>query len=361
VSREHGRADAAVSAARGVVGLYGDPEVSWSIGLEAQVDDVPDLEAARRRLDSFVATRPWLGAPPLVESVAAASLAGSRSALLDDAYADTDPLVRVVLCPTTSWVMVAGHHGAVDGAGLLALMSAVLGAPLTSGFLGIGDRAAVHGFLGSAARRLGEALFAPPTRLAVDAGPGQARDSGDHALSLPLPELRVGTGAAAAGAAAAITRWNREHGRRARRLVLAIGASRRPGTALEADRDTAYLRVRVPRGADHDEVRAAVAAAAPEPTFPSVRAPGPARLLTRLLAGRLGSTLLLSNLGAVTGTGLERLTFWPPAAGRPGVAVGLVSVAGRSTTLSLRVRRADLDEDAARRFLDLVAGSLPDA
>ncbi|MDQ1642665.1 MAG: hypothetical protein QOJ90_2016 [Actinomycetota bacterium] len=361
MSREHGRADAAVAAARGVVGLYGDPEVSWSIGLEAQVDDVPDVEAARRRLDSFVAARPWLGASPDFGSVADTDLAGSRSALLDDAYADTDPLVRVVVCPSQAWVMVAGHHGAVDGAGLLALMATVLDVPLTSGFLGIGDREAAHGFLGSAARRLGEALFAPPTRLAVDAGPGEARESGDHAVSLPLPELRVSTGTAAAAGAAAVTRWNREHGRRAGRLVLAIGASRRPGTALEADRDTAYLRVRVPRGGADDEVRAAVAAAAPEPTFPAVRAPGPARMLTRLLAGRLGSTLLLSNLGAVSGTGLDRLTFWPPAAGRPGVAVGLVSVAGRSTTLSLRVRRADLDEPAARRFLDLVAASLPDA
>jgi hypothetical protein len=359
VSPQQRQVHPAVAAARGVVGLYGDPGVSWSIGLEADVREMPRLDEARARLDSFVSERPWLGAAPRPRLVTADEIPAARSALLDDGYGDAEPLVRVVLCPERTWVMVAGHHGAVDGAGLLALLSTVLGVPVTSGFHGIGAREAGESFLRSATRRVAEALFTPPSRVAV---PGQRKRSGhgDHALALRLPARRVSTGAAAVAAAAAVSGWNRERGRGADRMVLAIGASRRPGSALEADRDTAYLRVRVPRGGEPDAVRAAVAAVAPEPAFPTVRAPGPVRLATRLLARRLGSTLLLSNLGAVTGTGLQRLTFWPPAAGRPGLALGVVTVAGESTTLSLRVRRSDLDEATARSFLGLVAASLPD-
>ncbi|MGH3739663.1 MAG: hypothetical protein ACRDT6_29285, partial [Micromonosporaceae bacterium] len=74
--------------------------------------------------------------------------------------------------------MLAAHHGAVDGFGLLALLGLALDAPVSSTARGIGTRPAGRGFLLSGLLRLSEALFTPPTRAApVGPGTGSVRDA----------------------------------------------------------------------------------------------------------------------------------------------------------------------------------------
>jgi hypothetical protein len=77
----------------------------------------------------------------------------------------------------------------------------------------------------------------------------------------------------------------------------------------------------------------------------------------RLLARRLGSTLLVSHLGEVTAPRVERLAFHPVTAGGTGIALGAVGHRGR-TVLTLRARAADWDADGLERVLEAVGGRL---
>ena len=97
-------------------------------------------------------------------------------------------------------------------------------------------------------------------------------------------------------------------GRRGRATCSATGGTRvarcsssarpgAPGTLPEADRQTAYLRLRVPVGCDAEQVRRALAAVDPEPDFPATSARGLGPRVTHLMRRRLGATALLSNLG----------------------------------------------------------------
>lgn len=99
------------------------------------------------------------------------------------------------------------------------------------------------------------------------------------------------------------------------------------------------------------DVTAVLAAQPPEPDFPA-RSSRLARLGTRLLASRLGSTFLVSNLGVVsTGDTVRSLAFYPAASGRSGVAFGAATT-GDTTTVTVRARRKDFDAAAAARLLD---------
>jgi hypothetical protein len=141
--------------------------------------------------------------------------------------------------------------------------------------------------------------------------------------------------------------------------MVAVGASRRSGRDLRRpDRHTAYIRVDATSVRTLEQAREALGSTPPEPDFPVSRMGGLGPLVTRPLRARLGSTALVSNLGRLSGDPrLREATFWPVAAGPCGVALGLVTV-GSTTTLSLRVRRADFDRAAAQRLLDLVAARL---
>ena len=77
----------------------------------------------------------------------------------------------------------------------------------------------------------------------------------------------------------------------------------------------------------------------------------------RVLARRLGSTLLVSHLGEVTAPHVERLAFHPVTAGGTGISLGAVGHRGR-TVLTLRARAADWDADGLERVLEAVGGRL---
>ncbi|MGH3713883.1 MAG: hypothetical protein ACRDT4_10550 [Micromonosporaceae bacterium] len=274
-------------------------------------------------------------------------------------------------------------------------------APVSSAARGIGARPAARGFLTSSALRLAEALFRPPSRAATavsgpvdtpapargnDSGPARSNDSaparGDaptpaHHVSAPVRpgapapgrggdalslvgmcRGRVGSSALVAATARAVRDWNAEHGVPSPRVVAALGASRRPGTALAPDRRTAFFRLRVPAGADAGTVRRLLAETAPEPDFPETHG-GPLRPVIRALSSRLGATVLVSHLGPVTlPAAATSLAFYPTATGRSGIAVG-AATCGEITTVTVRARRPAFDESAANDLVARITATLP--
>ncbi|MEU0537972.1 hypothetical protein [Amycolatopsis tolypomycina] len=324
-----------------VVGLYGDPTVSWSILLEAELGAAaPEPEKLRARLADAGRQYPHLGVVPDIER--STDLTEVRDRFASAPYERGAPLVRVATGETT--LLVAAHHGALDGLGLLSLLGILLDVPVSSAARGIGERAGGKPFAVSALQRLAEALFAPPGRITPERGREAA---GDVFVAGHEPGLRLGAAGFVAAAARATERWNRAHGARTARVVAALGASRRSGAAPEPVHDSAFFRLRLGRGAD---VAAVLAAQPPEPDFPA-RSSRVARLGTRLLASRLGSTFLVSNLGLVsTGDTVRSLAFYPAASGRSGVAFGVATTGGQ-TTVTVRARRKDFDAAAAARLL----------
>ncbi|MEV7037056.1 hypothetical protein [Amycolatopsis sp. NPDC051061] len=326
-----------------VVGLYGDPTVSWSILLEADLGAAaPEPEKLRARLAAAVQQYPHLGAVPEIELTT--DLPATRDRFASAPYERTAPLLRVAVRAEEPTLLVAAHHGALDGLGLLSLLGILLDVPVSSGAKGIGERGGGKPFALSAVQRLAEAVFAPPGRITPDR---RAEAAGDVFAARHEPRLRLGAAGFVAAAARATESWNRAHGARTARVVAALGASWRSGAAPEPVHDSAFFRLRLRPGAD---VAAVLGSQAPEPDFPA-RSSRLARLGTRLLASRLGSTFLVSNLGVVSaGDTVRSLAFYPAASGRSGVAFGAATTGG-ITTVTVRARRKDFDAAAAGRLL----------
>lgn len=339
----------AAGRARAAIGLYGDPTASWSIVLEADLSEPVDGDVVSGRLAVAAAAHPNLGVPPIARPVPAGDWARVRSEFSDFSYGPDDPLVRVAVGVDVPKIVIAAHHGAVDGLGLLALLGIALDTPVRTEAAGVFGRPAKVSFVRSALTRLREALFAPPTRVHPTGG-GTDTATGDLLLAEHLPRRAFGTAKLAASAAEATCSWNAEHGTPADRVVAGIGASRRAGAALVPDLSSTFFRLPLGTSTDEATVRALLARAAPEPDFPR-SASVVARKAIRALAGRLGSTFLASNLGVVhAGETVRALSFHPAASGRSGVAFGAVTV-GDTTTVTLRARRRDFDEAAATELL----------
>ena len=351
VERDPDPARAAWLRARAVVGLYGDPTVPWSIVLQADLSGPLDPEPVRARLAALAGRYPHLGGAPAV--IEADGLEPVRARLASRVYDGREPLVRVALLGSPPALLLAAHHGAVDGLGLLALLGAAVDQPVRTSVVGMRDRAIARSFPLAAARRVGEAVFVPPMRVRAipPSGPG---GTDEVLVAARLPRLRAGTAAVTAAAAAVVSDWNA--GRRGR-MVAAIGASRRDGDELTPEHRAAYLRLRLPPGADRALVRDLLANQRLEPDFPPSRNVV-VRLGSRALARRLGATFLVSNVGAVQiGGPVGSLAFFPQPSGPSGVAVGLVSTAG-ATSLTVRARRRDFTDAAAADLLDRVVAAV---
>jgi len=356
--RESGT-DPAVLHARRVLGLYGDPDVSWSIVLACTFAVPRERDAVAAAIAVLSSAHPHLGRPAELRSYSSEQEEEVLTAFADTVYGDHDPLLRVALSEDGRTLLVAGHHGAVDGLGLLGACSALAGSDLTSSAAGIERGAEPRGFVRASIGRLAEALVRPPVRLAARRESPEA--TGDWLASREVQAGRTGSGALLMGAVASVRRWNTEARRRRRTaapVVVAMGLSRRPGTPTPSpDRDTAYVRLVA------DEVTSAAAATelvrrtVPEPAFPVTDGGGLAPRLVRLLSGRLGSTLLVSNLGLVRGEHLLSVRFWPVPAGPAGTAIGLASTA-RTTNVTVRLRRGWFSRADAATFVELVAGEL---
>lgn len=337
-----------------VVGLYGDPTVPWSIVLQATLTGPLPPDVLRARLAALAERYPHLGGAPSV--VTSGDPDDVRGDFASRGYDGSEPLVRAALLGSPPVLVLAAHHGAVDGLGLLALLGAAVDQPVRTGVVGTSDRVVAKSFVLAAAKRVGEALFAPPLRLRPSGSgrPAESIEPAEVLVVARLPRLKVGTAALTAATAAVVRDWN---GTRGGRVMAAIGASRRDGDHLTPEHRAAYLRLRIPPGTDRARVRTMLDAQSLEPDFPPSRNVV-VRLGARALGRRLGATFLASNLGAVEiGGPVGALAFFPQCSGPAGVAVGVVSTAGE-TAVSVRARRRDFSPTALAELLDRLVGVL---
>ena len=350
--------DHAGSDAHEVVGLYGDPDSTWGIAAELALDAPLAVGDLRHRAAALTVAHPWLG--ERAEVVAGdddADWARVRTDLAARAYPPGAPLVRLAVDRDRRRLLIAAHHGAVDGLGLLGIAAAVLDRDVRTHARGLGSAPARHGFLASSARRFGEALLAPPARVPGAGEPGEVTEDLTRVDRPREAAPRVGTSTLAAAVVGALA----SDGRTGRRtVVLAVGASRRQGDRPDPDRQTAYLRLRVPPGAPAAEVARRLREQPPEPDFPATSARGLGPWVTGRLRQRLGSTATLSNLGRIEAPGVLSVAMFPALNGPRAVGVGLASTS-TSTVLSLRTRRRDLTRAEHDALLASIASRLFDA
>jgi hypothetical protein len=255
-------------------------------------------------------------------------------------------------------LVLVGWHAQVDGLGMLALLSAVTGSTVTSSARGLGNRTERDSVAAGTARRLREALLTPPARV-VRSGRADAgrRDS----IVVGVAEGTFSVADLVVAGTAGITAYNDRRGRPTGRVAVAVGASRRPGTAIEAENRSALLRLRDVETLTREDVRSALRATSPEPD-PSTAGQLPLLgslmgLGMRVLAPRLGSTLLLSHLGTVSGDGVHDVRLHPVTAGGSGISLGTADD-GVRTALSVRARARDYDADALEEILEGVVAKL---
>jgi hypothetical protein len=338
----------------------GHVEISWSIALDMELEvPVDPADAATRLQRSWPGER--LGPTPTVKEVDSDGADRALADLADAPYVPGEPICRVAIAGgSTPRLLVTAHHGALDGLGMLAVAQLVLDEPLRSGTRGVDPdlavRTAGHGYL---LHRLAEALVTPPARFAPrDGRPG----AGDHLVSMQFPAGRVGTATLASAAARTLLAWNAGYfgsGRSGGRIVVAVGASRRPGSEPSLEEASAWFRIRLrPGHTDPEAVRNLLRETAPEPrASPMMEYPLAGRL-ARALAGRTGSSVLVTNLGRLVQAGPVRAAaLYPSVHGRSGVGIGGVTV-GPMLTLTVRARRRDFSREAARAILTTVADLL---
>lgn len=302
-----------------------DPTVAWVIALEARLREPVDAARVAAGLDAA-------GFPGSLATPAAGSDA------LQQVVAPGTAAVRAAT--SANRVTLGAQHEHSDGLGLLALLEAATGAAATSSARGVGERAARGSALGSTARRLAEALLAPPAPVATPAATGSPETGEAFARFTVARRLSVAelTHAAVRG----VTAHNRAAGVRTTRVAVAIGASRLGGDVPVVGDHSTLIRLRGMERLSVPEVRAAIRGAAPEPPPPGA-GDGPSltgRLATvamGVLSPRLGSTLLVSHLGEVEAPGVEELAFYPVTGGGSGVSVGAVGLRG-TTVVTLRGR-----------------------
>jgi hypothetical protein len=356
-----GSVDPAVSAARAVVGLYGDPTVTWSILFEVELASSVPRDGVSARAAELVRHNPHLGRTTDLVEFPKDRVEDVRHRFANDPYGDQQPLLRLALSTSGDRLVVGAHHGAMDGLGMLCTAADVLDVELGSSVRGMPDRPAGSGFLRSSVSRLWEAVARPPQRFRRSTSALAEALPGDWLVSGQVSTRHPTTSGLVVATRLALEDWN-EPGRRARRpVVLAMGASRRRATErLRPDRSTAYARLDATEVWTIEQAKAKLDTLHPEPDFPATRALGIGPLVTGVLGSRLGSTALVSNVGRLHGSDLVvRAHFWPSASGPSGVGIGLVSVQD-NTVLTVRARRADFDEKAAQRLHGLIGAKLED-
>ncbi|MDT0201310.1 hypothetical protein [Nocardioides sp. AE5] len=349
--------DPAVRRAREVVGLYGDTDLTWSIMLTLRLADPLQGDQVVERLVELVRAYPDLGRQPELVRVGPDELNGIEEGFANTPYGDHDPLVRVALGDDGRDLVVAMHHGAGDGLGMLGVAAVVTGLPLTTGARGIERNSEPHNFVSRSVQRVLEALLRPPARFAPSGTEGQP---GDHLRHSWGSAGKVNTASLVSATVAALRDWNRtrDPSRRGRRVVVSMGLSRRPGTPTPTPtRDTAFARFRADRIWSAQDAREVMRGVEPEPEFPARAEPGLVGRAVKVLEGRLGATVLVSNLGLIDHPGVTRARLWPAPAGPAGVAVGLVGTRS-GTGVTLRVRRGWFGPTEVDELLTMVVDQL---
>ncbi len=193
--------DPAVRHARLVVGLYGDPGVTWSVLLRLRSRQPLDRATTAAAIRLLHATHPHLGPPPELGLYRPEKRDERLSRAADEPYDDRGPLVRIALDSTGTELVVAVHHGCADGLGLLGYAAAVSGLDLPSSARGVPSSSEPRSFLRGSLRRLREALLRPPGRIA---SAGRTGEKGDLLLSRDVAAAKPSTPALVLASARAV-------------------------------------------------------------------------------------------------------------------------------------------------------------
>lgn len=334
-----------------------DRRSAWVIGVVVRLTAGGlDPAVAARRLAALTVAHPilcarydgrrWIrGLPcelrPLEGDPRVSGVLGARIDLAHDG-----PL-RVRLSADGRVLVLAGHHGALDGRALLALAAGLLGVTeaqrAVAGPASTGRRCDPPSLgPGRTAREALGRLARPADRVAPSAT--AAREALVAADVSPAVRLRVATLAAAAVAAAGA--WNRERGARWRRIGLTI-----PVGGLPVVGNVSTHR-RVDLGTDADVRSAVTAALAAEVPPVEAASPRAALRLPATVIDRFSDSLLVSNLGRLQLPDVEAVDFFPVARGRSAVALGAATVDGGAGRVTLRAR--DLDAAGAQQLLTAI-------
>lgn len=335
-----------------------DPGITWRILLTARLVEPPPAAALRQRARALARDQGW--AEPVV--VVDESVEATRVQL---GAMDGDAL-GVGLCG--AHVVVAAHHSLVDGLGLLTVLGRLLDTPVVSGARGVADRPDEAGAIGTVARRLREVVLSPPAGVWPGRQPSATGSSGSTTDSYAQTEVagRWGTADVVHAGCAAVLERPTPRRRRARHVAVAVGVSRDDESRgrVIADR-SALVRLRDVEGLSVAEIAGLLRTAPTQRPVGAGGVSGPgaraASLAMRLLARRLGSTLLVSHLGVVDAPGVHDLVFHPVTAGGSGLSLGAVSrstPSGTTTTLTLRGRSHRWMNNGLEQVLEAVAGRL---
>ena len=330
-----------------------DPTIAWRIVLTATLGAPLLAETARERLAALHREQGWASQGRVVVDD---DIAVVRRTLGDERQG----VVSLGLSADGTQVVISAHHSRVDGLGLLAVLGAVAGIPISSSARGVGERPDHSGPVGTVVRRLAEVAWAPPARV-VSTAPA-APDPHDVYVERLLPGEHRTAALVVAGAQGVVAhqraRRPRGHTRRARHVAVAVGVAREVSAGPITDR-SALLRLRDVENLDVGGVAEALARGA---TSRAVQATGSGagvmRLGLRALAPRLGSTLLVSHLGKVDGE-VRALTFHPVTAGGTGISLGAVTL-HRTTRLSLRARGSQWTHDGLEQLLEAIVRHVPE-
>lgn len=304
-----------------------DPTIGWRILLTATLPEPPSTDGGVR---------------------SATSTDELRRALVEP---DPEP---VLIGVAGHDLVVSAHHSSVDGLGLLRILEQRGHGPVTSSARGVADRPAGHGYVGTVARRLAEAAFRPPARITPQRRRGLiGPTTGDVMVEVELPGSFRTAEVVHAAAGVLTDRGAGQH------VAVAVGATRDPGADGAIENRSVLLRLRDVERHDLSGVERALREAPVErpPVTGSGAVDRAAAAAMRLLARRLGSTLLVSHLGEVTAPHVERLVFHPVTAGGTGISLGAVGHRGH-TVLTLRARAAAWNADGLERLLEAVGGRL---
>ncbi|WP_435769254.1 hypothetical protein [Nocardioides sp. SYSU DS0651] len=342
----------------------GDTRIGWRILLTAEpvAAGALDRETLGARLRSLYVTQGWGPAPAVVES-------GSPDRLLGTLVAASAAPLVVGIAPARAdgpaaprCVVLSAHHGAADGLALLRVLEHLGLGPVTTTARGVDDRPSDTGLARAVLRRLGEVVLRPPARVTTPAG--HRGGAGDVVVRREVPG-RFRTADLVHAAARGVVAHEAGHGRTARRVAVAVGAGR-AGEPSRIDDRSALLRLRDVELLDREEVARQVRTAPLQvpPAAGTARpwTPYADRVLSlgiRLLAPRLGSTLLVSHLGEVDAPAAGALAFYPVTAGGTGLSLGAVGLPGRGTTVvTLRGRAARWTDDGLEQLLEAVISLL---
>jgi hypothetical protein len=336
--------------AREVVGLYGDPDTTWGIGLDTQWSTPIDRDAVANRLAEVVEAFPHLGSVLPLEVVPAEEWFDRRRVALSEPYDDRQ-LVRVLVSDTADRLLVTAHHGALDGLGMVGVIARAVAVHVATGARGVGGLSSHSSFLGSSLKRLGEALVSPPPRFRGSASTG----TGEHVAQVDLQRCNTST----AVVAQAVTQVHRSWPgtRAASRPLLVTGVSRREAGDTRPDRQTGYVRFRVDPRWDLATTKERFRAVPPEPDFPETSVGGIGPRVIRLMRSRLGSTAQVSNIGVLEAPSLVGAALFPAVSGPWAVSFGAVSTSSR-TTLTLRTRAAEFTAQETDELLRRVAAAV---